>query len=290
MKMAVAKSYENFTIVGEPYAYDNNPKKLFVRAKGPCPRCGGSGHYSYNQMDGTRCYGCMGSGVIVKEIRWYTDSERATMDRAAEKRAAAAAEKREARRIQFSDKNKYGFGTEGYITVYKGDSQTISDFFKSFTIDEEGHKAAWYNNIFGWFTPSKITFERELPEGVEAIRISWDEVKDEEDAEGLRMKNESIVKSYINSLITEPSRSEYQGEKGDWIEKEVTIKRVIELDGRYGLSYMHIMEDAKQNVFTWTTSSTCKEVGETLHLRMKVKDHNEYKGTKQTIVYYCKEI
>lgn len=27
-----------------------------------CGRCGGSGRYSYNQMDGDRCYGCGGSG------------------------------------------------------------------------------------------------------------------------------------------------------------------------------------------------------------------------------------
>jgi hypothetical protein len=27
-----------------------------------CGRCLGTGHYSYNRMDGTRCYGCSGSG------------------------------------------------------------------------------------------------------------------------------------------------------------------------------------------------------------------------------------
>lgn len=27
-----------------------------------CGRCGGTGHYSYNQVDGTVCYGCGGSG------------------------------------------------------------------------------------------------------------------------------------------------------------------------------------------------------------------------------------
>lgn len=27
-----------------------------------CNRCGGSGHYSFNQVDGTRCYGCNGAG------------------------------------------------------------------------------------------------------------------------------------------------------------------------------------------------------------------------------------
>lgn len=28
-----------------------------------CGRCGGGGEYSYNAMDGTRCYGCGGTGV-----------------------------------------------------------------------------------------------------------------------------------------------------------------------------------------------------------------------------------
>lgn len=27
-----------------------------------CGRCGGTGHYSFNMMDGTRCYGCGGRG------------------------------------------------------------------------------------------------------------------------------------------------------------------------------------------------------------------------------------
>ena len=29
-----------------------------------CPRCGGSGHYSYNPIDKTRCYGCNGIGFV----------------------------------------------------------------------------------------------------------------------------------------------------------------------------------------------------------------------------------
>jgi len=28
-----------------------------------CTRCGGSGRYSYNQIDGDRCYGCNGKGI-----------------------------------------------------------------------------------------------------------------------------------------------------------------------------------------------------------------------------------
>lgn len=29
----------------------------------PCPRCGGTGHHSYNRIHGTKCYGCGGAGV-----------------------------------------------------------------------------------------------------------------------------------------------------------------------------------------------------------------------------------
>lgn len=31
----------------------------------PCGRCGGSGKYSFNQMDGDRCYGCVGTGATL---------------------------------------------------------------------------------------------------------------------------------------------------------------------------------------------------------------------------------
>lgn len=30
-----------------------------------CSRCGGSGRYSYNMMDGDRCYGCSGRGYVL---------------------------------------------------------------------------------------------------------------------------------------------------------------------------------------------------------------------------------
>jgi len=44
-----------------------NPAKLNARIMGmklspTCGRCGGSGQYSFNQIDGSVCYGCRGSG------------------------------------------------------------------------------------------------------------------------------------------------------------------------------------------------------------------------------------
>lgn len=43
-----------------------------------CGRCGGSGHYSYNQINGTTCFGCGGSGTQLTKRglaaqRWFRD-------------------------------------------------------------------------------------------------------------------------------------------------------------------------------------------------------------------------
>lgn len=284
--MAVAKSYENYQLIGEPY--DKNGRK-YVRVRGDCKRCGGSGHYSMNAMGDTTCYRCGGSGHENMEVRWYTESQRAALDRAAEKRAAAKAVKAEERRIKFSPKNAFGFGPEEYITLYKGDETVIKDFFLSFTIDEEGHRAAWYNVFFRWFTPSKITFDKELPEGIIPVKLTWDEIKDKNDPEGLQTIDNKAIADYVSTLLDEPSNSEWQGEKGDWLELDVTIKKNIFLTSNYGDSHMHIMEDDNENVYVWNTASKNLEEGYRTHMRMKVKDHSEYKGVKQTVVYYCKE-
>ena len=283
--MAVAKSYELMQQVGEPFM-DNG--RMYVKVKGACKRCGGSGRYSWNQMDGDKCYGCMGSGIALMTVRWYTEAERARQDRAAEKRAEAKVIKEEAKRIRFAARNAFGFGEAGYITLYKGNLDVISKYFKSFTIDEAGHRAAWYNQTFRWYTPSKMDVPEDLPEGVEAIRLDWNEVRDPEDEEDLAMRDNDWVTEYVNSLITIPSKSQYQGEIGDWVTKDVLVTKNVSLSSRFGESHMHILEDNEENVYVWTTGSKNYEEGSMLHLKMKVKDHKEYNGTKQTVVWYCK--
>lgn len=287
IKMAVAKSYENMEQIGAPFEQEG---KMYVTVKGKCKRCGGSGHYSYNPMDGSVCFGCRGTGYTCQTVRWYTDKEKAAQVRAAERRAEQSKIKQEARRIKFAARNAFGFGDAGYITLYKGDNEVLTKFFKSFTIDEEGHRGAWYNLIFGWYTPSRITFNETLPEGVEAVRLDWETVHDPEDEENLQMRDNEWVIEYVQSLLHEPSKSEYQGEIGQWLEMDVTINKKVTLDGRYGESYMHIMQDSNENVYVWTTGSKSLDVDTRYHVKMKVKDHKEYKGTKQTIVWYCKII
>ncbi len=33
-----------------------------------CPRCGGTGHHSFNQRDGTICWGCRGAGRVLDKL------------------------------------------------------------------------------------------------------------------------------------------------------------------------------------------------------------------------------
>jgi hypothetical protein len=54
----------------------------------PCGRCGGTGHYSYNQINGTTCFGCAGRRVRLTKRgyaaqRWYHQHQMRTLDQIA---------------------------------------------------------------------------------------------------------------------------------------------------------------------------------------------------------------
>ena len=273
--MAVAKSYENMQVVSEPFEHDG---KMYVRVSGPCKRCGGSGHYSMNAQGDTTCYRCGGSGKENMEVRWYTDKERAAQDRAAEKRAEKKKIETEKRAVRFKARNAFGFGEAGYITLVIGEHDVIQSWR-----DKLPEHTVWYNEIFHWFIPSDRT-PAEIPSNLKTIKLDWDSIK----INDLEMRPRKEVEEYVSSLVYEPSKSTYQGEVGTWLIKDVVIKSNIELDSRFGLSHMHVMEDEDGNVYVWTTASKNIAAGTALHMKMKVKEHKEYKGTQQTIVYYCK--
>ena len=275
--MAVAKSYENMQVVGEPFEHDG---KMYVRVSGPCKRCGGSGHYSMNAQGDTTCYRCGGSGKENMEVRWYTDKERAAQDRAAEKRAEKKKIEAEKRAVRFKARNAFGFGEAGYITLVIGEHDVIQSWREGLP-----EHTVWYNEIFHWFIPSDRT-PAEIPSNIKTIKLDWDSIK----IDDLEMRPRKEVEEYVSSLVYEPSKSTYQGEVGTWLIKDVVIKSNIELDSRFGLSHMHVMEDEDGNVYVWTTASKNIAAGTALHMKMKVKEHKEYKGTQQTIVFYCKEV
>jgi hypothetical protein len=176
-----------------------------------------------------------------------------------------------------SEKDKLGF-VNGYITIFKGNTYPHKDWLK-----ENG---ARFTKLFNWSFASDIEWpEAELPEDLESIQIPWEAVSSND-----HLLPESEVRSYIESLMYEPSSSEFIGEIGDRIELTLTVTKAITLESYYGTSIMHIMEDDAKNVFVWTTKAKNFPEGKVVTLRGTIKDHKEYKGIKQTILTRCKEI
>ena len=125
-----------------------------------------------------------------------------------------------------------------------------------------------------------------MPLDVTPIRLDWSAVG----ADNENLKNDDLVRAAVEALICEPSVSEYQGAVGDKLELEVTVVKAVSLNGYYGPSTMHIMEDADQNVYVWTTAAKSWSEGTVHQIRGTVKDHKTYKNTKQTVLTRCTEL
>jgi hypothetical protein len=86
--------------------------------------------------------------------------------------------------------------------------------------------------------------------------------------------------------ITHPS--EYVGVKGERSTFKVLVGKVITLDGAYGTTYMHLMQQVgTNNAIVWRSSGECLDTGKEYNVSGTVKDHSEYKGVKQTILTRC---
>lgn len=177
-----------------------------------------------------------------------------------------------------SQREQLGFGEAGYIMICKGDTYAYKDWLK-----EQG---ACYRKWWGWAFASSIPLP-ELPNGITAVRLDWDKVGD---PDGMNLFPEEKIKLVVDSLIYEPSPSAFIGNIGDRLELTLTVQRVIDLDGYYGPSHMHVMADEDGNVFVWTTASKKWETGNTYHIRGTVKEHRVFRNVHQTCLTRCTEI
>ena len=67
----------------------------------------------------------------------------------------------------------------------------------------------------------------------------------------------------------------------------LTVTKSLGFEGYYGITYINLMKDSKGNVFTWSTGKSLNE-GSTYLIKGTVKEHSEYKDTKQTTITRCK--
>ena len=174
-------------------------------------------------------------------------------------------------------KEVLGF-TNGYITIFKGDTYSLLEWF------QEEPKCR-YHNFWGWYVVSTDELPQ-IPAGLEPIQLKWEDVAfaDED-----QLRPESQIKEYIDSLMYDPSPSRWQGEIGDRIDRTLTVIKVTPLgDGYYGPSTFFLFSDEAGNEYCWTTAAKKLELNETYKIRGTIKSLQKYKGKEQTVLTRCR--
>lgn len=86
-------------------------------------------------------------------------------------------------------------------------------------------------------------------------------------------------------------RNEYFGKKGDRVTLTVQVKSIREFDGNYGVTTLYTMVTRHNFIVKWFASHAT--LGETANdtwyvIRGTIKGHEEYQGTKSTMLTRCK--
>lgn len=84
--------------------------------------------------------------------------------------------------------------------------------------------------------------------------------------------------------------STYVGEVKERRDFEVTVVSEYKVEGNYGTTHIYKLLDKGGNLLTWFSSSAVLKEGESYVLKGTVKAHEEYKGTKQTVITRCKVV
>lgn len=257
-----------------------------------CTRCGGAGYSEAWRFTGMTCYKCGGTGKQPEPqvIKVYTPEYEAKL---AEQRAKRHEKQRLQRVAELKEKlpemlMEKGFNIEGKVYAATGDTYSIKDELK-----EAG--AHWKPRLNSWI------FTEPHPE-YHTVEISWDEVM-EPNFEGGWLDWKDINPSeLIQSKLPKVEKpvSEYVGEVGKRLEAEVTLVDVFGFEvpsftpwGGTDTKMVYKFEDASGNILVWFTTGYGLDAqqypqGSILKIRGTVKEHSEYKGSKQTVLQRVK--
>ena len=287
-KWYVADSYKDMEQIGD--AFENEKGKMYIKVKGVCTRCSGSGHYSYNSFDGTRCYGCQGSGIAIQKVRAYTEkeykqvqiaNERAREKRQAEKEAKARDLVENANKYKHEVALKLGFGEDENVYIVCGnDTFAIKDQLKKL--------GARFDPTLKWFFSTVV----ELPEGYQLCKINFDELYSyNPQTKWAQFKEDA--KQTISDRILEvkgPSTSIFYpaAEKERIRNIMAKVSNIFSFDGLYGYTTIYTFT-SENYVFVWMTSKSNLSlvIGDFVDLTGTIKNFNEYQGVKNTYLTRC---
>lgn len=287
-KHIVADTYANFEQIGDVFQKNGKP---YITVKEKCDRCWKGifvcrvennqpvPHPAYGGV----CLKCDGKGYIEKDVRVYTEKEKAAADRAKARRAEAAAQKAKEREEEMAKKahifkaearEKRGFGFEtgwGYMVL--GNSFDVKEEIKAADGKFNG------DAIKAWIVPDNdVEFE-----GCRLVAVEFDKLY-EMNGKFARQKDVETVKSYINSVVG--TSGEFVGEVGERLRNiKVELTEAAGFEGRYGYTSIYTFVDEDGNHYKWFTGKEL-EKGSYI-LTGTVKDHSTYNFTNETVLTRC---
>jgi ribosomal protein S18 len=108
----------------------------------------------------------------------------------------------------------------------------------------------------------------------------------------------SIISSYQKTLEREIVKQKQQQQKqlsnfvgniGEKITKELTYVNSYSYETQYGTTWIHKFIDNNNNTYVWKTNNYLNvDQGNNIKIKGTIKDHNEYREEKQTILTRCK--
>lgn len=208
-----------------------------------------------------------------KRVRWYSDNEYAKM---------YPEDKVDKAKDPYYRPQKYVLGFDkGYITIFKNVKPEHDEWFRLSIC----RFAKWW----GWYVISTEEVPKDLPSGVEPVKLYWEPMGNEEE----RLREESVVLAHVQTtLYPKKSTSILQGNVGDRIERVLVVEDniMVEENKRFNSkSNIHYLRDTNGNLYMWKTTAKNWSIGSTRIVRGTIKDFDVYKGEDVTILTRCIE-
>lgn len=242
-----------------------------------CPKCNGNGYIEgYEHIEGGVCFLCGGSGFHTTHWKEMTPEY---TEKLRQRRLAKARKEAPSKNAKFLKKN--GFSEDGKAWVVLGNTYEIKEDLKA--------DGARFNNLLGWH------FDH-ADNGYDCFELSIDEVASISEAGEYIWEEYAFIIDYINEQRAKhapKTDSEYVGEIGDKIEMKLTFKSEHHFETHYSyygeLNFIYKFADQDGNTLVWKTAKCLDlEEGREYIVKGKIKEHNEYKGDKQTVLTRCK--
>lgn len=248
-----------------------------------CERCGGAGGHDKWAYTGWTCYECGGTGKVQGTWKEYTEEYRAKLDAKAQERAAKRQAKAEAeadeKRKEWLTRNQ--FDANGNTYSFIGNTYDIKDELKAL--------GAKFDYILGWHINKVV-------DGYTMKALNINDIATP-NLYGYNIDAAKVAEKMAEGKEEQPAyNSEYVGNVGDKIDTTATLEKSAWFEVKsfagYGTDIMKVytFRDAQGNALVWKTTGKGLDLedGAKVQITGTVKEHNEYKEEKQTVLTRCK--